>query len=564
MASTTSGPQIFDDASRAPAKPSVFKAMLSSKHRRNQSANDVAPVQPPPQLPQIRPADPVAFPWAEKPLPPSGHLPLSEIVPNREAGDNNVPLSRPGNENKAVLHKKTKSAVSLKSLRNYMERKDAKVDETRDAPQPELTPKKAKSANSLSAILKRSQRGRKDESKEGRDKENRSPTDLVDSMPSPLWPQDSNPLYKQASNRSRQNSTTDRRRSVADEVSLYTPKGYSPAHQRNFYDYHQPSLTRTGEGKSRPKSESLVGNKKPKDLAMPALRPPVMNNNVDRVDSASSRNQRLEATKRNSGQAMPIPASPEKQKEKEPGRLSRVQAAISAFNAKEKEADVQKHLDSKNVESEFERLLVSFVSMDRTRDVFLTVLKDARNIPHNMRDRMRSLDTNIKVDFIQKSEIVTPLSAGASDSRRGRGNESKDEKTQDRKGSRSRSRSRGFTFGRGSSSPSKKTRPESGSFSRPRSIDFSQPVGVYSTLHPGGSTTSVGDATAVDTAADPSDFVHYLREIQKPEMVEVGKIHKLRLLLRNETVGWVDDFITEGGMNEIVQLIYRIMKMEWR
>jgi len=178
---------------------------------------------------------------------------------------------------------------------------------------------------------------------------------------------------------------------------------------------------------------------------------------------------------------------------------------------------------------------------------------------------MRSLDTNIKADFIQKdkTENGTPHSAGTGDSRRGRGNETKD--SQDRKSSRSRSRSRGFAFGRGPSSPGKKSRPESGSsFHRPRSIDLSQPVGVYTTLSAAGSTASLTDAAAVDTAADPSDFVHYLREIQKPEMIEVGKIHKLRLLLRNETVAWVNGFITEGGMDEIVQLVYRIMKMEWR
>lgn len=180
---------------------------------------------------------------------------------------------------------------------------------------------------------------------------------------------------------------------------------------------------------------------------------------------------------------------------------------------------------------------------------------------------MRSLDTNIKADFIQKdrAENGTPHSACTSDSRRGRGKDSKEERqSDDRKDSRSRSRSRGFAFGRGSSSPNKKTRPESGNFGRPRSIDLSQPVGVYTTLSAANSTTSLSDAAAVDTAADPSDFVHYLREIQKPEMVEVGKIHKLRLLLRNETVAWVDGFIAESGMDEIVQLIYRIMNMQWR
>lgn len=181
-----------------------------------------------------------------------------------------------------------------------------------------------------------------------------------------------------------------------------------------------------------------------------------------------------------------------------------------------------------------------------------------------MRDKMRSLDTNIKADFIQKdrTDLGTPVSSGTSDSRRGRGKESKD--SQDRKGSRSRSRSRGFAFGRGSSSPGKKPRPESGTFHRPKSVDLSQPVGVYTTLSAAGSTASLSEAAAVDTAADPSDFVHYLREIQKPEMVEVGKLHKLRLLLRNETISWVNGFISEGGMDEIVQLIYRIMKMEWR
>lgn len=185
-----------------------------------------------------------------------------------------------------------------------------------------------------------------------------------------------------------------------------------------------------------------------------------------------------------------------------------------------------------------------------------------------MRDKMRSLDTNIKADFIQKdrTENITPLSTATGDSRRGRGKESKeDSQPQDRKGSRSRSRSRGFTFTKGPSSPGKKLRRDSEASSRrPRSVDLSQPVGVYTTLSVNASTASLADAAAVDTAADPSDFVHYLREIQKPEMVEVGKMHKLRLLLRNETVHWVNDFITEGGMDEIVQLLYRIMKMTWR
>lgn len=199
----------------------------------------------------------------------------------------------------------------------------------------------------------------------------------------------------------------------------------------------------------------------------------------------------------------------------------------------------------------------------------LIASKDSRNIPHNMRDRMRSLDTNIKADFIQKDRTDgAPQSAASSNdsnSRRGRGNDQKEERhSRDGKGSRSRSRSRGFSFSKGGS-PTKKQRPDSGSCQRrPKSLELSQPIGLSRILTPSTSMTSLSGAACVDTAADPSDFVHYLREIQKPEMIDVGKLHKLRILLRNETVGWVDDFITEGGMDEVVQLLYRIMKVEWR
>ena len=64
--------------------------------------------------------------------------------------------------------------------------------------------------------------------------------------------------------------------------------------------------------------------------------------------------------------------------------------------------------------------------------------------------------------------------------------------------------------------------------------------------------------------AVPEDFISYLQKVQKPELVEVGKLHKLRQLLRNETVSWVDLFITKGGMTEIVALLYRIIGIEWR
>lgn len=62
----------------------------------------------------------------------------------------------------------------------------------------------------------------------------------------------------------------------------------------------------------------------------------------------------------------------------------------------------------------------------------------------------------------------------------------------------------------------------------------------------------------------PADFVAYLRKVRQPQQVEVGRLHKLRLLLRNETVAWTDEFVRQGGMKEIVDLLHRIMEVEWR
>lgn len=55
-----------------------------------------------------------------------------------------------------------------------------------------------------------------------------------------------------------------------------------------------------------------------------------------------------------------------------------------------------------------------------------------------------------------------------------------------------------------------------------------------------------------------------MRKVQKPQDVEVGKLHKLRQLLRNETLEWVDGFMRQGGMTELVGLLHRIMEVEWR
>ena len=196
---------------------------------------------------------------------------------------------------------------------------------------------------------------------------------------------------------------------------------------------------------------------------------------------------------------------------------------------------------------------------------------------------MRSLDTNIKADFIRKDKSSSGSASSTeglslqSSSRPSTGNRSKTNNsaisstgeategegaTDSRK--KSRPRSLTFTFNKSDQSPSKKQKSE-----RPSSYQRTKSGG----LTPSASSTSLVSADGAQEssifrratkAAAPEDYIAYLKKIQKPEVVEVGKVHKLRQLLRNETVGWVETFISQGGMTELVELLYRIIKVEWR
>lgn len=212
-----------------------------------------------------------------------------------------------------------------------------------------------------------------------------------------------------------------------------------------------------------------------------------------------------------------------------------------------------------------------------------------------MRPNMRSLDDRIKVEFIKNDTMDFAKIGGGGVSGNGNGGEAKRPALAQRQSSaresskadslergrsshgaakpdvdagdeaesptkRSRSRSRGFTLGKSDRSPSKRPR----SLSRPRSLMSLKNL----------SSSSVNTVAALDGASEskdkaaaftrPDDFIQYLRGEQNPEAIEVGKMHKLRLLVRNETISWVDTFILNGGMDEIVRLLESIMQMEWR
>lgn len=187
---------------------------------------------------------------------------------------------------------------------------------------------------------------------------------------------------------------------------------------------------------------------------------------------------------------------------------------------------------------------------------------------------MRSLDARVKADFISKHKTEfaqTPQEPPARTSiwgtkrktfgRRTTSDNSSDRVVLDHEDSGNdpkvpRPRSKTFTF-KADKAEKRKSADMADKWSKSDDTKSNTSKSL-------SSATGASFLSRAPKQAIPDDFVSYLRKVQKPEIVEVGKIHKLRLLLRNETVGWVDSFIKKGGMMEIVGLLHRIMEIEWR
>ncbi|KAI0966125.1 armadillo-type protein [Xylaria arbuscula] len=196
-------------------------------------------------------------------------------------------------------------------------------------------------------------------------------------------------------------------------------------------------------------------------------------------------------------------------------------------------------------------------------DKHLEAMLDRRNIPEHQRYKMRNLADTIKMEFIRQdwaeSKGMNAIRPGSHDSDRSLVGQQDPAK---------RSRGRSFTLSRNSGkksdsrSPSKKSKGEStlGRHFRTRSTESLASERPTSS----GSNSGSGILSKMKLQQGPMDYVTYLRKAQRPELVEVGKLHKLRLLLRNETVAWTEEFIRQGGMQEIVGLLHRIMEVEWR
>lgn len=464
-------------------------------------------------------------------------------------------------------------------------KKETLARSSKDGKSSKVGPKKSKSSTNLSSVFAKMNRSSRDLSTmvQEKDKENSSPKRPSVQPDTPIWAQHATTNLSNNSNVHAQRQSSKSSQSLQAEIDRYTPQEYSPSKQRNFQGgYDEPSLRPTLGTRSRPQSAYLPsadaimgavgrrisGGKSSIEATRSEESSRQLSKEPNKVLTEASRVLSRQSTDRKtSASSSEQPPAKEKLNVTKRGR---VMAAVAALQGKNKDTSSTRKdekgeapLDPEAIDAQFEAVL------------------DARNIPEPMRQKMRSLTMRVKSDFIKQDQGAHKLedsSPPGSITNREKSEPSnklvsetskvptKGDEDDSKSTKRSRARSRTFTFSRGrkeekgEGSPSKKQRSQSRS--RPTSIIIPTANASKTDLTPTTPTGSFGRKSA--PPALPADYILYLRQNQDPTKVEVGRLHKLRILLRNETVAWVDAFITQDGMLEIVNLLKRTMALEWR
>lgn len=435
------------------------------------------------------------------------------------------------------LKKKSMSSLSSKSPEKIKNCTEA----TRDNESRHNKLTKSKTSSNIATLLSRPKsliNLRKEAAEQcsrvEKNKENEVPKDYPDKLHTPIYAQFSSEQYNIK---------------LENEINLYTPKEYTPKKQRNFFENgKRPTLGRRDGALPRPRSSYLPSSFSIQDISR-------------RVSGGSRHSveliRRVSGKKHNTEKKLAIPPSKADHPERPlQNRGQRVLAAVSSsFGIRsDLEADGrnEKPLNEDNIDAEFEAML------------------DRRNIPDHQRGKMRCLAMSMKKDFIRQdwAEIValrnSKLEMNSNETDYSMTSFGTDKETESRS---KRPRSRTFTLsrsiGKDFNISSKKTKPE---------VILGKNLRKKSNESLNGSRKIFNSAGAVSAQSiiakakgqTPDDFVSYMKRVPKPEQVEVGRLHKLRLLLRNETVAWTDNFIRQGGMEEIVGLLERTMAVEWR
>lgn len=127
-------------------------------------------------------------------------------------------------------------------------------------------------------------------------------------------------------------------------------------------------------------------------------------------------------------------------------------------------------------------------------------------------------------------------------------------------------------------SPTKKKRSDTLGAKSDLSGILLPPTGSSHSLPPGEASPKHQGASKIT----PSEYMEFLKKAAvKPRPkstvdgilpvhdegmkdVPVEKLHKLRLVLRNERVCWVEEFLQLGGFEAVVKVLRRCMDIEWR
>ncbi|TKA33910.1 hypothetical protein B0A54_15090 [Friedmanniomyces endolithicus] len=508
----------------ASSKSNLLRAFVSSKSKAAAS-EDPQPAMRPQSMHFLPPDHP--------------HAAKAQVLGERQGNVQSPPSSPSKQQRSVAVPKPAKTSTTTK----------VKVKTMDDAG----PPKKSKSSTNLSAIFAKMNRSSKDLSATvQKDKENTTPpSSSAGQLDTPIWAQFASPEKGKPSSRPSTRDSKSSSRNVADEIARYTPRDYSPSKQRNFNgSLDQPSMRPTLN--SRPKSAYVL----PTEVWTEAIGRRVSGQRASiegRVSEETHRRESEEPHRRASGDR-PILLKRSHTERKASGssaeqasvkeklsvlkRGGRVMAAVAAFQGKGKadQPTSQEHgLDPSAVDEAFEAVLHS------------------RQIPEPMRQKMRSLTLRVKADFVKqdlgsKNAGNSPdgsLTSGSKGSARSPEDARKGDSPDDR-----RSREADVK------STKRKSRPLS--FHIPSDNTATSPT----TGTPKSPFGSLGRKPAA--SALPADYIKYLQTNRDATKIEVGRLHKLRILLRNETVAWVDSFLALGGMTEIVSLLHRIMGLEWR
>ena len=467
--------------------------------------------------------------------------PLGERAINSPPSPKKIPVK--DEPTRPSMHKKTSSATSFKGFWMSREKSNDGLRESDDRDKENSRPKKSKSSTNLAGLLKKKSK-----------KDLKIDTEPIKTPTSPSKAQ--TPIWAQYATQPLESVDGSKQypahiRSPQIGAPILTPATYSDLHHAGHGPVH--SYFDIDTELRMPQRPYLEKRGSRSSIFTEELHEDSSSTRPDSIDLGSGRPSysRHESSETSASTNEPCSPKPEGL----PKSRSRVFDVISAFNMKsrrEKEhaEEVDANLNPEEVDTALENVLGRY------------------DIPQNLRDHMRNLKPEVKAGLV-KGERIGSGSSSAEEQLSSRSREperpsSKDKDTEGRRSrSRSRPRSRVFSMSKRNKDTTavKEESVRSRSKTRPKSVDIStRPLSAVSNM----STTSLTSMTANDGTSTPGDFIHYLREVQKPELVEVGKIHKLRILLRNESVQWTDVFVKKGGMDEIAQLLHRIMAIEWR